>query len=84
MSRRQHELDKQWVELMNLCAKEKEFTTDNRHPKLLKFVTPQIEELARNMGFSDRQIQRREFRAERNGDHISRIIADERFSNVTD
>jgi hypothetical protein len=76
MPRRQPELDKQWIELMNLCSKEKEFKTDNRHPKLLKFVSPHIDELARHMGFSDRQIQKREFRAERHGEHIARIIAD--------
>jgi AraC-like DNA-binding protein len=76
MPRRQPELDRQWDELMALCEKEKEFKTGNRHPKLLKFVSPQIDELAKQLGFSSRQILRREFRAERVGGHISRIITE--------
>jgi AraC-like DNA-binding protein len=76
MPRRQPELDRQWDELMTLCAKEKEFKTGNRHPRLLKFVSPHIDELAKRMGFSDRQIARREFRAERVGGKISKIFTE--------
>jgi hypothetical protein len=70
------QLDKQWQELMSLCAREKEFRAENSHPKLLGVVTQRIEQLATEMGFSQRLIQRREFRAERAGDHISRILTD--------
>lgn len=76
MPRRQPELDRQWDELMALCAQEKDFKTGNRHPRLLKFVSPHIDELARSMGFSDRQILKREFRAERVDGHIARIITE--------
>jgi hypothetical protein len=69
-------LDKRWQELMLLCAREKEFRTENRHLKLLRFIAERIEELAREMGFSDRQIRQREFRAEKSGDHISRIFTE--------
>ena len=69
-------LDRQWQELMLLCAREKEFRTENRHAKLLRFIGERIEELAREMGFSDGQIRQREFRAEKSGDHISRILTE--------
>ena len=61
---------------MSLCAKEKEFRTENRHPKLLPFIRERIEQLAAEMGFARQLIERREFRAEKIGDHISRIITD--------
>jgi hypothetical protein len=70
------QLDKQWQELMSLCAKEKEFLLENRHPKLLPVVSDRIDQLAAEMGFSERLIQCREFRAEKSGDHIFRIITD--------
>jgi hypothetical protein len=70
------QLDKQWQELMSLCSQEKEFGADNRHPRLLRVVTERIEQLATEMGFSAQLVERREFRAEKNGDHISRIITD--------
>jgi hypothetical protein len=73
---RPSQLDKQWQELMLLCAKEKEFRTDNPHPKLLILVTKQIDELAADMGFSDRQIETREFRAERDGERILRALVE--------
>jgi hypothetical protein len=70
------QLDKQWQELMSLCAREKEFRTENRHLKLVRFISERIEQLAAEMGFSDRLIRSREFRAEKDGDHISRIITE--------
>jgi len=70
------QLDKQWQELISLCAKEKEFRAENRHLKLVRVISERIEQLAVEMGFSDRLIQRREFRAEKDGDHISRIITE--------
>jgi hypothetical protein len=71
---RSSQLDKQWQELMWLCAKEKEFRTDHPHPKVLKLVSKQIDELAAAMGFSHSQIQTREFRAVRDGERIIRAI----------
>jgi hypothetical protein len=71
---RSSQLDKQWQELMLLCAKEKEFRTDHPHPKVLKLVSKQIDELAAAMGFSHSQIQTREFRAVRDGERIIRAI----------
>ena len=70
------QLDKQWQELMLLCAKEKEFLTDNRHPRLLILVSKQIDELAATIGFSDRQIRTREFRAVRDGERIIRALTE--------
>jgi hypothetical protein len=43
---------------------------------VLKLVNADIEQLAREMGFSERQIATREFRAERDGKRITRIVAD--------
>jgi hypothetical protein len=67
-------LDRQWDELMALCRREAEFKAANTHPKLVKFLGAQIELLAQEMGFSSRVISRREFRAERDGAHIVRVI----------
>lgn len=69
-------LDKQWEELMSLCRQEAQLQAED-HPKLLKFVSRQIDRLAREMGFKDRQIETREFRAERDGRHIVRVVATE-------
>lgn len=68
-------IDKQWDELMDLCRKETEFRESGRHPKTLKLVSSRIEELAAEMGFAPRQIEKREFRAVRSGDRIVRIAA---------
>jgi hypothetical protein len=73
---RPSQLDKQWQELMSLCARETEFRTDNPHPKLLMLVSRQIDELAAAMGFSDSQIQTREFRAVRDGERIIRALTE--------
>jgi AraC-like DNA-binding protein len=69
-------LDTQWHDLMSLCQREKEYRAERSHPKLLRLVSKQIDEIAGAMGFSPRQIERREFRAERDGDHITRILRD--------
>jgi hypothetical protein len=69
-------LDKQWQDLMALCAKEAEFRATDKHPKLLKFVSEQIDQMGAEMGFSNGQIKSREFRAERDGDHIVRPIVE--------
>jgi hypothetical protein len=70
------ELEKRWHDLMGLCTKERDYTADSRHPKLLKFISRQIDELAAQMGFSQHQIKSREFRAERDGEHILRLLID--------
>jgi hypothetical protein len=69
-------LDKQWQELMTLCAEEERYRADRTHPKLLKLIQSRIDALAREMGFNERRIVTRDFRAERAAGHIARIIAD--------
>jgi hypothetical protein len=70
-------LDSQWQNLMSLCASETRLKAKGgHHPKVLKLVNDDIERLAREMGFSERQITTREFRAEREGRRITRIVAD--------
>jgi hypothetical protein len=68
------DLDRDWQELMFLCDKETELVRDGTHPKVLAFIRTQIESLASQMGFSAAQIQARQFRAERDGQHITRIL----------
>ena len=69
-------LDRQWQELMTLCAEEARYKKDRTHPKLLALIVSRIESLAAEMGFDGRRIATRDFRAERASGHISRIIAD--------
>jgi hypothetical protein len=68
-------LDKQWAHLMSLCANETRFLEERQHPRLLRLVQHDIEALAREMGFSAAAISTRDFRAERDGNRILRIIA---------
>jgi AraC-like DNA-binding protein len=70
------DLDKRWDDLMGLCRKEAEFEQQGRHPKVRRFVGKAIDELARELGFKERQIAAREFRAERDGGHIVRLITE--------
>jgi hypothetical protein len=67
-------LDTQWQQLMALCASELKFRAEGNHPRLLKLLKSDIDQLAREMGFSERLIVTRDFRAERQGDHIMRIV----------
>jgi hypothetical protein len=67
-------LDKQWDELMLLCRKEAEFQRARSHPKLTQLVSVAIDRLACDMGFEERQIVEREFRAERDAGHIVRLL----------
>ena len=69
------EVEKQWQELMSLCDLECRFR-QGEHPKLLRLVSSRIDELAAAMGFQPQQIQTREFRAVRNGEHIVKLIKD--------
>jgi hypothetical protein len=68
-------LDRQWTHLMALCENESKFMAGSQHPRLLRLVQAEIEELARAMGFSETVIATRDFRAERDGGRIVRIIA---------
>ena len=68
-------LDKQWQQLMALCESESKLRTDGNHPRLVRHVASEIEQLATGMGFSPRSIASRDFRAEREGGHIVRIVA---------
>ena len=74
--RRDAKLDSNWHALMSLCTRERDDQRDRSHPKLLRLIQGQIDLQAADMGFSPRQIQTREFRAEKNGEHIVRIIVE--------
>jgi hypothetical protein len=69
-------LDKQWQQLMALCQSESKLLSDGDHPRLVRHIAYEIEQLAAEMGFSPRRIASRDFRAERDGAHIVRIVAD--------
>jgi hypothetical protein len=69
-------LDTQWNHLMTLCSSEAKFSREGGHERLLKLLAADIEELATSMGFGRRQIATRDFRAERDGPHIVRIISE--------
>jgi hypothetical protein len=71
---RRTELEKQWDELMFLCQREKEYLTEQTHRVLVKVLTRRIDDLARQMGFSDAQILGRNFRAEKTEGRISAIV----------
>ena len=73
---RETELDRRWRDLMGLCTKERDYKAGNQHPRLLRHITQQIDELAAQLGFTERQIKSREFRAEKDGDRILRLIVD--------
>jgi hypothetical protein len=73
---RSTELDKRWDVLMGLCRKEAEFLSEGTHPKVTTFVSKTIDALAREMGFAERQIAEREFRAERDNGHIVRVLTE--------
>jgi len=59
-----------------MCQREKEYVAEGRHPKLLRFISEQIDRLAADMGFSERQIRSREFRAAKDGEHIARLLVE--------
>ena len=69
-------LDKQWQHLMSMCESESKFRAEGSHPRLLKLLKSEIDQLATQMGFSARRIATREFRAARDGDHIIAIITE--------
>jgi hypothetical protein len=53
--------EEQWDELIALCQRKQEFHEAHKHPKLLKFISKQIDHLATEMGFSSREIRRGNF-----------------------
>ncbi|HZT78002.1 MAG TPA: hypothetical protein VFA27_15215 [Vicinamibacterales bacterium] len=69
-------LDLQWQQLMSLCESEVSLRAKGHQARLLNLVASDIERLAGEMGFSARRIATREFRAERSGGHIVRIVTD--------
>jgi hypothetical protein len=73
---RQTQLQQQWDELMFLCQREKEYLTGQTHRVLVKVLTRRIDELARHMGFSEAQIQNRNFRADKTDGRITSIVTD--------
>jgi hypothetical protein len=69
-------LEQRWEHLMSLCASEARYLADGTHPRLRKLLAAEITELATEMGFSQRCIDTREFRAERENGRIVRILRD--------
>jgi hypothetical protein len=69
-------LDKQWDALMELVRKEAELEKEDRHPRLARHVSAEIDRFARDLGFSEERIRRREFRAERDNGHIIRFMTE--------
>jgi hypothetical protein len=69
-------LDQQWQQLMALCESEVSLRAKGHRAPLLRLVATDIERLAQEMGFSSRLIATRDFRAERAGGHIVRIVTD--------
>jgi hypothetical protein len=69
-------LDRRWQQLMSLCEKESTLSEDGSHPRLLKLVASEIDNLASEMGFTPRRIASRDFRAHRDDGHIVGIIND--------
>jgi hypothetical protein len=67
-------LEKQWDDLMSLCRQERELQDAGNHPRVLKLISREIDDLARAMAFTERRIVTRDFRAERQGDRIVSIV----------
>jgi len=61
---------------MLLCEREKEYLAAQTHRVLVKVVTRRIDDLARQMGFSEAQIQNRSFRAEKSDGRITSIVTE--------
>ena len=61
---------------MALCQSEASLREKGDYARLLKHVTSEIDRLAADMGFSEKLIATREFRAERSDGHIVRIVTD--------
>ena len=70
------ELERQWDDLMFLCQREKEYLAEQTHRVLVKVLTHRIDELARQTGFNEAQIQNRNFRAEKSEGRITSIVTE--------
>jgi hypothetical protein len=70
------QLDNSWNALMALCDREREYQATHSHPKLLRFISDQIDRLANDLGFSRYQIAQRQFRAEKFGERVVRMITE--------
>jgi hypothetical protein len=73
---RHTELQQQWDELMFLCQREKQFLTEQTHRVLVKILAWRIDELARQMGFNDKQIRGRNSRAGKTDGRITSILTE--------
>jgi hypothetical protein len=73
---RRRELERQWAELMLLCQRERGYLAERTNRVLVKVLTRRIDELARQMGFSEARIQGRNFRAEKADDRITSIVTE--------
>ena len=71
---RRTELERKWDELMFLCQRENEYLTEQTHRVLAKVLTQRIDDLARQMGFSETQIEKRNFRADKTDGRITAIV----------
>ena len=69
-------VDHCWAHLMELCESERRFRAEGTHPRLLKHIESSIEELAAHMGFNERCIATRDFRAESERGRIVRLLTD--------
>ena len=67
-------LDREWDALMSLCRQETELKHAATHPKLVALISREIERAARRLGFGDDQIEKREFRAEKEQGHVIRLL----------
>ena len=67
-------LDKQWQQLMALCDTETKLRSEGGHDRLLRLIASDIEQLAGEMGFSHHSVSSRDFRAERDGAHIMKVM----------
>lgn len=61
---------------MLLCQREKEYLAEQTHRVLVMVLTRRIDELARQMGFSEAQIQHRNFRADKTEGRITSIVTE--------
>ena len=73
---RRTELEREWDDLMLLCLREKEYRAEQSHRVLVKVLARRIDDLARHMGFSETQIQARNFKAEKTDGRITSIVTE--------
>jgi len=59
---------------MFLCQRENEYLTGQTHRVLVNVLTKRIDDLARKMGFSETQIEKRTFKADTTDGRITAIV----------